>query len=99
MGSTIVTTNRSFEDWGQLFGDKVMASAIIDRLVHHAFIIKLKEKVIELKTLKKQKTNDNFFTFRVYTFEYPPGTLLDIINRKGAGNDKFSLFVRLLRKL
>jgi DNA replication protein DnaC len=39
MGSTIVTTNRSFEDWGQLFGDKVMASAIIDRLVHHAFII------------------------------------------------------------
>jgi len=32
---------------------------------------KLKEKVIELKTLKKQKTNDNFLPFGWYTFEYP----------------------------
>lgn len=41
MGSIILTTNRKFEDWEQLFGDKVMASAIIDRLVHHAFIVKI----------------------------------------------------------
>jgi len=40
-GSIILTTNRKFEDWEQLFGDKVMASAIIDRLVHHAYIIKI----------------------------------------------------------
>jgi len=40
-GSIILTTNRKFEDWEQLFGDKVMASAIIDRLVHHAFIVKI----------------------------------------------------------
>ena len=41
IGSIILTTNRKFEDWEHLFGDKVMASAIIDRLVHHAFIIKI----------------------------------------------------------
>ena len=35
-GSVIVTTNRNFEDWGTLLGDSVMASAIIDRLIHHA---------------------------------------------------------------
>jgi len=40
-GSMIITTNRNFEDWGELFGDKVMASAIIDRIIHHAFIVKI----------------------------------------------------------
>jgi DNA replication protein DnaC len=40
-GSMIITTNRNFEDWGTLFGDKVIASAIIDRIVHHATIVKL----------------------------------------------------------
>jgi DNA replication protein DnaC len=40
-GSIIITTNRKFEDWGKVFGDQVLASAIIDRLVHHAHIIKI----------------------------------------------------------
>lgn len=40
-GSIIVTSNRNFEDWSNIFGDAVMASAIVDRLVHHAFIIKI----------------------------------------------------------
>ncbi len=30
-GSTVITTNRSFEEWGQIFGDAVLASTIIDR--------------------------------------------------------------------
>ena len=40
-GSIIITSNRNFEDWGNIFGDMVMASAIIDRIVHHAYIIKI----------------------------------------------------------
>jgi DNA replication protein DnaC len=40
-GSFILTTNRSFQDWERLLGDQVIASAIIDRLVHHAHIIKI----------------------------------------------------------
>ena len=40
-GSIIITSNRNFEDWANIFGDAVLASAIIDRIVHHAFIIKI----------------------------------------------------------
>lgn len=40
-GSLIITSNRNFEDWSNIFGDAVLASAIIDRIVHHAFIIKI----------------------------------------------------------
>jgi len=40
-GSFIITKNRNFEDRGQLFGGNVMVSAIIDRIVHNAEIIKI----------------------------------------------------------
>jgi DNA replication protein DnaC len=41
-GSMIVTSNLPFRDWGQIFNnDSILASAIIDRLVHHAEIIKI----------------------------------------------------------
>lgn len=50
-GSLIITTNRNFEDWGALFGDKVMASAIIDRIVHHAVIVKVTGKSYRIKDL------------------------------------------------
>jgi DNA replication protein DnaC len=48
-GSIIITTNRKFADWEDLFGDKVMASAIIDRLVHHAHIFKIMGESYRLK--------------------------------------------------
>lgn len=47
--SLIITSNRSFEDWGTIFGDPVMASAIIDRLVHHAVVIKITGKSYRIK--------------------------------------------------
>jgi DNA replication protein DnaC len=48
-GSIIITTNRNFEDWGNVFGDNVLASAIIDRLVHHAYIIKINGESFRIK--------------------------------------------------
>lgn len=39
--STILTTNQSFSKWGDVFGDNVIANAIIDRLVHHCHIVKI----------------------------------------------------------
>ena len=45
-GSMIITTNRNFEDCGELFWDKVIASAIIDRNIHHAFIVRLHRESI-----------------------------------------------------
>ena len=38
---TIVTTNQTFSKWADVFGDAVIANAIIDRLVHHCEIIKI----------------------------------------------------------
>lgn len=39
--STILTTNQPFSKWGEVFGDSVIANAIIDRLVHHCEVIKI----------------------------------------------------------
>jgi len=40
--STIITSNKSFSDWQELFGDPVIASAILDRLLHHCRVINIK---------------------------------------------------------
>lgn len=65
-GSIIITTNRNFEDWSQIFGDAVLASAIIDRLVHHAYVIKItgpsyrvKDYMKTTKTKKISMMNEN----------------------------------------
>lgn len=40
-GSVLVTSNMAFGRWGEVFGDDVVASAMIDRLVHHAEVLSL----------------------------------------------------------
>lgn len=40
--STVLTSNKGFEEWGEVFGDDVMASALIDRLVHHCHIVNIR---------------------------------------------------------
>jgi DNA replication protein DnaC len=40
--SMIVTSNKPFSSWGEIFGDEVTATAMIDRLVHQAEILSLK---------------------------------------------------------
>jgi DNA replication protein DnaC len=40
--STVLTSNKGFEDWGEVFGDDVLASALIDRLVHHCHIVNIR---------------------------------------------------------
>jgi transposase-like protein len=37
--STVLTSNKGFEDWGEVFSDEVMAAALIDRLLHHCHIV------------------------------------------------------------
>jgi DNA replication protein DnaC len=48
-GSIIVTSNRSFEQWGEILGDAMVAATLIDRLVHHASMIALKGKSYRLR--------------------------------------------------
>jgi DNA replication protein DnaC len=41
-GSLVLTSNKPFRDWGQVFGDEVIASAVLDRLLHHAVVINIR---------------------------------------------------------
>lgn len=55
--STIITSNKSFGDWQELFGDPVIATAILDRLLHHCKVINIKGHSYRLKehtSVKKQ---------------------------------------------
>jgi DNA replication protein DnaC len=45
----ILTSNRSFGAWGDVFGDRVIATAILDRLLHHAVTMKIRGNSYRLK--------------------------------------------------
>ena len=47
--SLILTSNKPFSSWGEVFGDDVVAAAMIDRLVHHAEVINLRGDSYRLK--------------------------------------------------
>jgi DNA replication protein DnaC len=40
-GAMILTSNRGFAEWGQVFGDPVVATALLDRLLHHAVVVQI----------------------------------------------------------
>jgi len=52
-GSLIITTNKTFEQWADIFHDNVLAGAIIDRIVHYSTIIMIKGPSYRTKNLKK----------------------------------------------
>lgn len=48
-GSIIITSNQSLGAWGEVFGDAVIASAILDRLLHHSITVNIKGQSFRLK--------------------------------------------------
>lgn len=48
-GSIILTSNKTFSEMGQVFGDEVLATAILDRLRHHAEVISIRGPSYRLK--------------------------------------------------
>ena len=48
-GSIILTSNQSLGAWGEVFGDPVIASAILDRLLHHSITVNIKGESFRLK--------------------------------------------------
>ena len=40
--STVLTSNKGFEEWGTILGDEVMAAALIDRLMHHCHVVNIR---------------------------------------------------------
>lgn len=51
--SLIVTSNKSFLDWGEIFNDHVLATAILDRLLHHATTLNIKGESYRLKEKRR----------------------------------------------
>ena len=52
-GSTLITSNRSVGEWGEVFGDSVVATAILDRLLHHSHVITIKGESYRMKEKKR----------------------------------------------
>ncbi len=48
-GPMILTSNQSFGSWGEVFGDRVIATAILDRILHHAITINIRGNSYRLK--------------------------------------------------
>ncbi len=47
--STIITSNKPFSDWGQIFADTTLAGALLDRLLHHSHVLSLKGESYRLR--------------------------------------------------
>ena len=56
--STIITTNKPFSKWGELFGDNMIANAILDRLLHHSHVISISGKSYRTKDILVRQEGD-----------------------------------------
>ncbi len=57
--STIITTNKPFSKWGVLFGDNMIANAILDRLLHHSHVINITGKSYRTKDITELENQDS----------------------------------------
>lgn len=56
--STFITTNKPLSKWGEIFGDPVLANAILDRLLHHANVINIVGRSYRTKALINELEDD-----------------------------------------
>lgn len=52
-GAMILTSNQNFAKWGEVFGDSILATAILDRLLHHSVVLSVKGESYRLREKKK----------------------------------------------
>jgi DNA replication protein DnaC len=55
--SIIITSNKPFQEWGDIFKDDVVASAILDRLLHHSYPFLIQGKSYRMRNLTKENSN------------------------------------------
>jgi len=53
MGSTIFTSNKSYGEWGEVLGDNVITSAVLDRVLHHSITVNVKGESYRLQARKR----------------------------------------------
>jgi DNA replication protein DnaC len=52
-GAVLITSNRAVRDWGEVFGDTVVATAILDRLLHHSAVVTIRGESYRLKEKRR----------------------------------------------
>jgi DNA replication protein DnaC len=52
-GSIILTSNKGFGEWGELLGDPVIATAVLDRLLHHSHVLNIRGESYRLKEKRR----------------------------------------------
>ena len=52
-GSMLITSNRSVGEWGEVFGDAVVATAILDRLLHHSHVLTITGESYRLREKRR----------------------------------------------
>lgn len=52
-GVTIFTSNKSYSEWGEVLGDNVIASAVLDRVLHHSITVNIKGESYRLRMRRK----------------------------------------------
>jgi len=55
-GSLIITSNRAFEEWAEVFGNELLASAALDRLTHHAHTLIIRGESYRQRDRRKEVT-------------------------------------------
>jgi DNA replication protein DnaC len=52
-GSIILTSNKSYGEWGDIFADQVLATAILDRLLHHSTTVNIRGQSYRLREKRR----------------------------------------------
>jgi DNA replication protein DnaC len=55
-GSIILTSNKGFAEWGEVLGDPVVATAILDRLLHHSHVVNIRGESYRLREKRRAGT-------------------------------------------
>jgi len=58
-GSLIITSNRAFEEWAEVFGNDLLASAALDRLTHHAHTLIIQAESYRQRSRRKEVVGDS----------------------------------------
>ena len=62
-GSSIITSNKNFDQWGDIFADGILSSAILDRVVHHSKIFNINGPSYRTKNIRQNNGGSNVKKF------------------------------------
>ena len=83
-GSIILTSNKGFGEWGELLGDTVIASAVLDRLLHHSHVLNIRGESFRLR----EKRQAGLFPSQQHLAASPEGAATTTPTDRIAGHQR-----------